>query len=238
MLPAYIKEIGEKIIYDGDGEIVYYVPEKYFELSIANVIGEYVETMGVFQYCEFSKSGKAGELKPFKHPTIFQCKPSLIEKVSDYHLQNTKVPSGYRILHFKNKDELISQTSTPQVIENVEKFMNLLKGGHLPDHIPYNEIQDYVIMNAKLNDFSYKVSTQIIGLIISEIYRNPKDLSIPFRHTSMDDMRAYKAINVNKVPKYASTYTALTSENADEAIAGAMINTGTAHSPLEVMLTQ
>ncbi len=47
-MPSYFKELDGKVIYSGDGELIYYVPEKYFDLKVATIIGEYVEVMGVF----------------------------------------------------------------------------------------------------------------------------------------------------------------------------------------------
>jgi hypothetical protein len=94
-------------------------------------------------------------------------------------------------------------------------------------------VQDYILKNAELCNFDYKVSAQIIGIVISEIYRYDKDLSKPFRVANTDDMLAYKAISIDKVPKYTSAFTAITSDNADEAIAAAMTTTNSGDSPLE-----
>ena len=32
-MPGYFKELDGKVIYSGDGELIYYVPEKYFDLK-------------------------------------------------------------------------------------------------------------------------------------------------------------------------------------------------------------
>ena len=234
-MASYIKTTDDnKVLFNDDGELIYYIPEKFFELNVASIIGEYVETMGLFSYCRFSKSGKQiDKPKILKCPTMIKCKPSYIEKINNYQLEGTKKPNSYRILKFHKDDELLSNTAIPKDVGNVEKFVNLLTRGNLPDNIPYNEIHEYILLNAELNGFSYKVSNQIIGLIISELCRNPKDLSQPFRYTKMEDMLDYKSIRITEVPKYTSPYTAITSENPDEAIAAAMTTTGNAESPLE-----
>lgn len=232
-LPLYMRQEENTLYYKGSGEIIYYVPEKFYDLSLAYSIGEYVEALGIFCYSRFDGNGKSSGVKPFKLPTMMKCKPSKIEKVTSFQLMNSKTSQGYRLLHFKDGDELLTEIAIPQSVVNVEKFVGLLKGGNLPDYIPYNEIQDYMILNAKLNGFNYKVSNQLLGLMISELYRDANDLSKPFRYTDMKDQTAYKAVNITKVPKYTSVYTAITSENPDEAIAGALINTGTGESPLE-----
>lgn len=236
-LPNYLKKDNNKCFFMGDGELVYYVPEKYFELSIAAVIGEVVEAMGIFPYALFDKDGKLIHVKHFKHPTIITCKPSKIEKVNNFTVEGSRSPKSYRVLHFVKGDELMSAVAIPATVENVEKFVNLFMRGNLPDYIAYDEILlDYVIQNAIINDFSYKVSNQIIGMVISELCRDPNDLSKPFRYTKMEDMTNYKMIKIMDAPKYTSPYTAITSENPDEAIAGAIITTGTGASPLEKVM--
>ena len=232
-LPPYIKSDENTVFYKGDGEIIYYVPEKYFELNMAYGLGEYVYTLGVFTYAHFRKDGKNDGVKHFKCPTMIKCKPSKIEKITTFQVQGSKTPQGYRFLHFTDGSELISELALQQNIENVEKFIGVVKGGNLPDYIPYNELHEYLIENARLNGFNYRVSHQILGMIISEIYRDKDDLSKPFRYSEMKDMTAYKAINMTKIPKYTSVYTSITSENPDEAIAGAIVNKGSGRSPLE-----
>ena len=59
----------------------------------------------------------------------------------------------------------------------------------------------------------------ISASFFDKIYRSEKDLSKPFRIANTYDMLAYKAISIDKVPKYTSAFTAITSDNADEAIA-------------------
>lgn len=232
-MAAFYYQDKEKLIFNNDGELIYYVPEKFFDLQIALSLGEYVKTMGIFSYGLFDKNGKKIKISNFKCPTIFTCKPSSITKESSLHLAGTKEAEAYRLLHFKKGDELICNTSVPMDVENVEKFLNLLVSANLPQTIAYDEIYDYIMSNANLNKFNYKVSGQIIGIIMGELYRDSNDLSREFRLTDMKDMHNYTAISIKKVPKYTSAYAAITSENADEAIAAAMTNKGTSDTPLE-----
>lgn len=235
-MASFFKQINDKILFNGDGELIYYIPEKYFDNNVAISIGEIIQTMGIFTYGLYDKKGKQLKLDRFKCPTIFECKPSLITKEPNLQLIGSKTETAYRLLHFKQDDELICNINIPKSIDNVDKFVNLLVGANLPDNIPYNELHEYIIRNAELNGFNYKVSAQLIGVIISELYRDPKDLSKPFRLSGMQDMLDYKAIPIVKIPKYTSPYTAITSENADEAIAAAMTTTGKAESPLEKVM--
>ena len=42
MLPEYMKRVKDTIYFKGKGELIYYVPEKYFDTKNAIVEGEYV----------------------------------------------------------------------------------------------------------------------------------------------------------------------------------------------------
>ena len=232
----FIKQDGDKVLFNGDGELIYFVPEKYFDLSIAYPIGDVIELMGIFPYALFNKSGEMVKIANFKAPTMIQCIPNSMTKETSYHLQGTKGASDYRLLHFKKDDELICNINVANNTDNVEKFVRLIIRGHLPDSIPYNEVLDYFLDNAALNGFSYKVSPQIIGMVISEIYRESGNLSKPFRLSSSDSMTAYEAIPITLIPKYTSPYTAITSENADEAVAAALTTSGRGESPLEKVM--
>lgn len=232
----FIKQDGEKVLFNAEGELIYFVPEKYFDLSIAYPIGEVIELMGIFPYALFNASGKMVKMGNFKAPTMIQCIPNTMTKETKYHLQGTKGESDYRLLHFKKGDELICNINVANSVDNVEKFVRLVIRGHLPESIPYDEVYEYFLENASLNGFNYKVSPQIIGVMISEIYRETGNLSKPFRLSSSDSMLAYEAIPITMIPKYTSPYTAITSENADEAVAAALTTSGTGESPLEKVM--
>lgn len=236
-LNCYRKE-GNKLIFTGDGEMIYFIPEKYFENNTASVVGNTYTTIGVFNYGWYDKSGKLLRYNRFYLPTRFECVPSSMSKEKEKLLKDAKEPQDYRLLHFKNGDELIKSLHVPMVNSNIEAFNNLLIRANLPDNIPYDEIQDYILENARINNFNYKVPPQIHGLYISELYRNPSNLAEPFRYTDMKDMTDYKAVTIFKAPKYNSPYTAITSENADEAIAAAMSIAGNAESPLEPIMME
>lgn len=236
MLPIYMKKVNDTLYYNGDGELIYYVPEKFFSTNNAIAIGEYVELMGIFNYDVFDKNGKSRGLKLFKYPTLVKCKPSSISKEAELLLKGTHTPIPYRLLHFKNGSELICSTRVTKEIVNTEKFINLLFRANLPENIKYDELYELILLNAKLNGVNYKVTDQLIGLLVSEICRDPKDFSKPFRLSKETDMTAYKAVPITQIPKYISAYTAVTSENADEAIASAIENKSHTESPLEKVM--
>lgn len=246
-LPAFLKQVGDTILYDGTGELLYYLPEKYFsnsKVSVAAIYGAYVSTIGVFDWAIMDEHGKVGKSHIFKYPTIFLCKPSSIEKVKDVSLNGTR-PNDYRVLHFKNGDEAIHDINIPKIVDNVEILFKLmiLVENKMPPTIPYDKLHEYFPENMNLNAKGYGLNMQMFGLMISELCRDKSDPSKPFRYSKAfrdGNMLDYRQISVKEIPKFISPYTSLISENWDESLMAAiqMSNDGNdVVSPLERVVT-
>ena len=101
---AFLKEEGTSLIFKGDGELVFYIPENYFRndghMKYAEEAGEYVNTLGLFSYEVFDSKGKSiYGVKLFNHPVLISTMPSSIEKVKDYVLdKKILVHLDYRML--------------------------------------------------------------------------------------------------------------------------------------------
>lgn len=233
--PQYLKKDGDSIVYNGNKDFILYLPEKYFDISAAVVIGEEVEFMGICDYAEYSSGAKHAGLRNFMYPTVIRCKPRTMEKIPNFAV--TKYATvDYRALVFGKGDQIITNVNIPQTVANADKFTDLMIYGNLPRTIPYNKLHEYIIMNASLNGFSYNMTAQMMGIIVSELCRDINDLTKPFRLTSMKDQLAYVMVNIKQLPKYISPYVAITSENADESIANAIINSAGPESPLEKVM--
>jgi hypothetical protein len=245
-LPAFLKQDGDKILYNSTGELVYYIPDRYFgdtKTSIGLVLGPYVSTMGIFDWALVSENGRTSRAKPFKYPTVILCKPDRIEKVKNLSLNNQR-PMDYRVLHFKKGDEAISDIHVPRVIDNVELIFSLMVmvENKLPTTIPYDKLQEYFPENMELNGGGYGLSMQLFGIMMSELCRDPEDVSRPFRlsDTIKHSMYGYRQISIKQVPKFVSPFTSLTSENWDDSLMAAvnMSNEGNdTVSPLERVVT-
>jgi len=246
-LPAFLKQVGDTILYDGTGELLYYLPEKYFsnsKVSVAAIYGAYVSTIGVFDWAIMDEHGKVGKSHIFKYPTIFLCKPSSIEKVKDVSLNGTRL-NDYRVLHFKNGDEAIHDINIPKIVDNVEILFKLmiLVENKMPPTIPYDKLHEYFPENMNLNAKGYGLNMQMFGLMISEICRDKNDPSKAFRHSKAfkdGNMLDYHQISVLDIPKFISPYESLTSPFWDESLMAAiqMSNDGNnTVSPLERVVT-
>lgn len=238
-LPSFLREEHQKLIFnDKDKELVAYIPEKFFERGIANIIGEYIELLGIFNYTvQDLKTGKNIGLKTFRFPTLFTTMPSITEKVKDIQLIKDSDPMDYRIFRYREGDEFVVSTDVIQSIANVEKCANLFYVlGFIPNTIPYDQIHEYIMDNMALNGSSYGVNAQIIGFTISELCRSKKDPNIPFRLSKSTNMHDYKSMSIKNISKLISPYTALISEDFDESLVYAMLNDSPKDTPLEEIL--
>lgn len=243
--PSFIRQEGDSLYFNGPGEFIFFVPEKYFERGekkLALIDGEFIELLGILNYAvrknkddnDFSK-----KLKTFKFASRFVTKPGRVEKVKNLSLSDHSKPEDYRLLIYTDNksDQIVVSTKVPEEILNVEDFIRLfvLTGG-IPKTIPYDILHEYFLNTMALNGSSYKTTAQLFGIVISELCRDPKDVNKPFRLSKNDDMYAYDPISIKKVPKLNGPYNSLTSENWDESLMGAIMNPDSKGSPLERVL--
>ncbi len=160
---------------------------------------------------------------------IKQADPDLVDDEED--------SADYRLLKFRKGDKIVVSTHVPQNIDNVETFFNLfLLTAKVPTTIPYDQLHEYFIENAKLNNFNYGLNMQIFGILVSEIARCKNDISKPFRYSNMSDMHNYKPVSVKLTPKFVSPFVSITSENFDQSLMGAITTENHKSSPLERVL--
>lgn len=236
-IPKFLKRDKDALLFNNDGEFVFYVPEIYFQRKFAIVIGEYVNLLGVLDYAIFDSNGKSSGLKQFRFPTVFLSKPYTIEKVKGVQLTKNTEEQDYRLLKFKKGDQIVVSVKVPKSVENAEEFFKIFMTGKLPTTIPYDEFHNYFLENIRLNGGNYGISAQLFGIIIGEVSRDVNNPSKLFRHTDIKDMNAYKCISVKDIPKTVSPSAAITSENWDESLVNAMVNKNIKYTPLEKLLT-
>lgn len=237
-VPSFLKRDKEALLFNTSGELVFYVPEYYFERKYAVVNGEYVNSLGIFTYTIFDEKGKNNGLKNFYFPTRFLCRPYAIEKVKNIKLTKNTDPQDYRLLKFKKGDQVVVSVKVPEDIINAEDFYKMFITGKTANTIRYDELIQYFDDNIKLNGSAYKLNKQLFGILVAEMCRDPKDIKKLFRHTDMKDLNDYRIINIKQIPKLVSAFTSITSENKEEALVNAVLNKNNKYSPLEKLFTE
>ena len=115
-VPPFLKRDKQALLYNGDGQLMYVIPEEYFTARVAEEYGSYYVLIGMFNYVQVNKNGtKIGKTRPFNFPTKFMCRPSFTEKkISGVEL-NKKFGGfeddvEYRLLIFNNGNLQIPKT--------------------------------------------------------------------------------------------------------------------------------
>lgn len=236
-IPSWLKRDKDSIIYNGDGYFAFFVPENYFigkNTAKAIIMGEYVNLFGILDYQLFTDNDKSnGPVRCFKFPSVFLSKPSSIEKAKNIKLTDWTDSKDYRVLKYRKGSQIVVSTKVPQDLQNVEFFYSLFLGGNLPTTIPYEELYTYLTENIELAGESYGITNQLLGIVVSEMARDPNNLEKAFRNSKAEH---YKAIDIKDIPKFISPYSAITSENWDEAVVSAIENKSTKDIPMEKIL--
>lgn len=235
-IPSFLKKDKDSLLFNVEGELVFYVPETYFESKMAIIVGEFVNLIGVLDYAIFDKNGKHNGLMPFRFPTIFLAKPGVIEQVKNIKLTKTSEQQDYRLLKFRKGDQVIVSTKVPQLVANAEEFYRMFLSGKLPTTISYQVLHEYFLENIRLNGADYGISAQLFGMVVSELCRDQNDITKLYRHTDMS--KGYQMISIQSAPKYVSPYTAITSENFDASLVYSMMNKSPKYSPLEKIMIE
>ena len=236
-IPSWLKIDGESILYNGDGYLAFFIPENFFNgknSAKAIIEGEYVNVFGILDYQLFNSKGKPnGPVRCFKFPTVFLTKPTTIEKARDLKIVDWAKPQDYRVLKYEKGAQIVVSTKVPQELQNVEFFYSLFLGGNLPVSIPYEDLYTYLLENIELAGESYGITNQLLGIIVSEMCRDPNNQEKAFRNSKAEH---YTTININDIPKFISPYSSIVSENWDDAVVGAIETKNTRDIPMEKIL--
>jgi hypothetical protein len=249
-VPSFLKLEDDSLVFNQDNkEFVFYVPENFFndktKRPIAEIKGEDVSMIGLCNWAIIDSNGKAGNINNFCFPTMMLCSPYEIEKVKAFKLTPKSTPGDYRILHFKKGDKVVKEVRVPQIIDNAELFFKLVViTSKMPETIPYDDIWELFIENSKLNGFNYGLHSQLFGIIVSELCRDPNNFKKSYRLTNnSSNPTGYKTISIKYLPKFVSPYVSLTSENFDDAVRSSILMSDMdekdiPYSPLEKVIMQ
>lgn len=199
------------------GEVI--IPDSYIQHGIAEIIGQEVETFGLFYFhvwdtYEFENKKPVSYL--YKFPSKIRLCPSTI-----VDRRNENKEKEY-VLTFTENDAFIKTTLIPKSSSVSSAMIDILFKGYLPEHIKYSEIHDLWVQCDKINAVDLKVSESIRELIIGELARSRADLSQPFRSVLAKDpthnLLDYKTVQIVSLPRYNSAFASLTSADAKHGI--------------------
>lgn len=194
-----------------------YIPDKLFKKGLNEVLGDKVNLLGIFNFKVAGKDLDVSKSKiyTFKFPTMMMSKPVSIEDKEMELIKGTGIQK-YKVLKYYNGDQMMTSLQVVTSIDNVEKFVNLLIDGNLPNTLKYSDVHELFLKNISINKQDLGITALVISVVISEIYRYKNDMSLPFRKVigkgkagEMD----YISANARTVCANNSTFSALTFED-------------------------
>jgi hypothetical protein len=216
----FFQEKGDQVIFTGNYMEVY-IPRYYFDHEISRFVGDKVETLGTFNFRVFSNDQKKDKanLHTFKFPSFLVTKPtsSDYEELTDVVEESDE--TSFAVLKYYKGDIFIDNVNVTQKSDNTILFIGLLHSGKLPTTIPYDKVLELELENTAFNGVNLNVSSTVLELIISEIYRDKADLSRSFRfkagRSGKVSMHDYRPINIKQISTFNSTFTGVTFEDID-----------------------
>lgn len=243
MLNNMMKNDGENIVFTGS-YMEMYIPEFYFQGKLGEEFGNTLRVFGLFNLQTFGPNEKPLKLETFNIPTMIYIHPSEVEKRTFQLIPgpDNEVETYYVAKFYTN--DIIMQSNIPQDASNVELFLDILTKGKIPKTIPYSQILQVWQKNLQINGVKLGVTSTVLEIIISEIYRNPKKPEETFaklagKNPNVSDY-GYKTANIREICARNSTFAALTFEDFNQMLTSSLninkYNKEESYSPIEKII--
>lgn len=204
-----------------------FIPSNFFnpsnpDIAIAKELGDRVESMGLFW---FNADGEWYELQlPLKIEFQFsetskktlKLRPFLPEETFNVYTLRTNDAFLYDTRHKKDLDDL-KKDFIGKMIENAK----------MPKLISYEDSINIFFKALQATEFTkLGVSAVSLEVMLSELYRNKKNLRDPFRVVyNGKNSYDYRMVRITKVPELNSTFTSLIGEDINNQLVSSVLRT-------------
>lgn len=196
----------------------FYIPLFYFDKQFAVTGVDRVTVFGIFNVGIF-EGDKLKELRTMNIPTTIDL------FVYDTEIREITLSTGvvekcmvYRYF----KDNKICNANVVEDSDNASSYLNMLTSASIPNTIPYSEALSMWRKNLDLNGVSFGVSSAILEIILSVIYRNKDAIEEKFAKRYGSDMSCsefdYITASIRQICQYASTFVGMTFEDMNSMI--------------------
>lgn len=202
-----------------------YIPAYYFNKndprSFAVDMGDRIESMGLFWFKVDNSSWYELQL-PLK--IQFQFRDKRKERLS---LSKGIPEIDYIVYTLGKNDAFIYDNNHKKDLDDfkVDVIQKLVTGGKLPAYIPYTDCLDVFINAMRACDlFGLGVSSVSIEFLLSELYRNRRNMHDPFRLAfNGNNNFDYKMVRITKIPELNSTFTGIMGEDLNSQLISAVL---------------
>ena len=228
-LPSFLRLEKGKYIVDCS-KLEVYIPAEYLdgEMELATMTGKSMTVIGIFNLRAFSSDkDKKGKLYSLNLPM------EITLNVEDNRQDTIQVrkgsdPGDYIILSYEKGDVIIPDDNVIISEQSLRKFVKLINGGKLPEGIRYRDLLQTYHSAMESGGVSLGVQSLLLEITISELCRDAKNPSRPFRMRAGkegDDESQFKMFSIKKIPQLSSTFAALAFEDVNESISSSIHRT-------------
>jgi hypothetical protein len=225
---SFIKRAGGKVIVDC-WCLDIRIPKAYFELGIAEMVGDKLNTLGIFRF-----RVRATENGPEKKYIMNLPSPISVKASEEYSATEEGVeaedaqgvPEPLRVFRLNRGDILMESESIIMNPKNVHKFAELLHSGHLPKTTYEAIFSQYTQVQAD-NKTNLNVPSSTIEGIIAEICRSARDRGKPFRIALGAGAKdsAFIMAGLKSLPHLLSTFSGVAFEDINRALSAGIART-------------
>jgi len=218
----FLNNVDNSIFFNGEFMEIY-IPKEYFKWEIAEFQGEYLSTIGIFDFITYlnpKESKNKGDLHILKLPMTIKFGFSSFHDAS-LSLSSSRDKEDYTVFELKKGDLFVDNLFKEQSAENTKKFISLLHGGKLPSVLKYSDIINLYLDSVSLNHVKLNNVSVIYEMCIAELCRYKGHIDIPFRMVADKSNISpydYENINIKKLPSINSTFNAMTFEDVNQSI--------------------
>lgn len=183
------------------------IPQDYIDRGISEIIGNTVETFGLFEIKVWS-TPDVDNAAPTKY--FFKFKSKITTAPSNIKTErNPSTGEKELTLCYNEGATFITSIDVQPDLDNAKRMLDVMTFGYLPNILSYEEIPQYWSDVNEANGIGLDAMSQTsIELIVSELIRDPKNPAQPFRKRLREDpkynRKGWKIMNINRIPKYTS----------------------------------
>jgi hypothetical protein len=203
-----------------------YIPETFLDDDsvFAETLGDKIKTIGLFW---FEVDGKKYELTlPIKMEFQYSEQDKFKGKISP-ELPN----DSYRVFILKKGDAFLYDRAHVRDLADLElMLLRIIDQGKMPKTVGYSESLSIFmkLLGASGVNSGLDVSSSIVEIMLSELYRNKHNPSEPFRKLITDKSNHandydFKMVRMTKVPQLNSTFNSLMGEDTYNQLANCIV---------------
>lgn len=222
---SIFKKDGEWIV-TNEQLVEFYIPLSYYDGTVRRLATEKVDGLnvfGVFQVSAF-KDGKLLETRILNLPIIIHI------NTFENEVRNIKMLNGEteKCMVYKYiKGSKVMRSFIVVDDENGKNYLTLILQGKLPRIIPYSRTNDLWNKNLKLSDVNFGMNAAYLEALLGRVYRdknNPtRKYALAYNEGAGD--YGYIMASTRQLCKYDSTFSAITYEDFDTALATSLNRT-------------